>query len=327
MASQKEVSQRPHHQRQELCITRAKYRQGRKLTAVKVYTVNDESPHILVFGVPSLGLQDDLRRVSSKFGDIKSIVVVPGYTIDEFTDTFHIQYSRIQSARHAKRKLDGLSFYGGVLHVCYAPEMETIAETRAKLIQRRKDVACRVNGKEPQSLMGSRSKSLKDMRKINIGKNHWKSNPRLQLEAIGPDACIWKGQLMPHHPKMGKGSEETDANAAVYGPVLPEGFKIESVQNSETTATPTQGACSYDWTSKNKFIPRQIAVKKQIVFRQKRVSEEEEHLAKKSKLELELGEDKAVIETHSRIEETLKVVAVPNTEVKLSQSESFLNMD
>jgi hypothetical protein len=39
--------------------------------------------------------------------------------------------------------MDNRAFYGGILHVCYAPEMESLAETRAKLIQRRKDVAVR----------------------------------------------------------------------------------------------------------------------------------------------------------------------------------------
>lgn len=42
--------------------------------------------------------------------------------------------------RFAKRKLDDLSFFGGILHVCYAPELESVEETHEKLIQRRKEV-------------------------------------------------------------------------------------------------------------------------------------------------------------------------------------------
>jgi len=49
--------------------------------------------------------------------------------------------------------LDGRAFYGGILHVCYAPEMESLAETRAKLIQRRKDVAIRTRGEEVPSVL------------------------------------------------------------------------------------------------------------------------------------------------------------------------------
>lgn len=40
--------------------------------------------------------------------------------------------------------IDNKNFFGGVLHVFYIPELETLAETRAKLIQRRKDVAIQI---------------------------------------------------------------------------------------------------------------------------------------------------------------------------------------
>ena len=47
-------------------------------------------------------------------------------------------------SRIAKRKLDDQSFYGGVLHVCYAPEYETVQDTREKLQDRRKAIATRL---------------------------------------------------------------------------------------------------------------------------------------------------------------------------------------
>jgi len=40
--------------------------------------------------------------------------------------------------------LDNKNFFGGILHVCYAPELETLNETKAKLVQRRKDVATQI---------------------------------------------------------------------------------------------------------------------------------------------------------------------------------------
>jgi len=40
--------------------------------------------------------------------------------------------------------LDNKNYFGGVLHVFYVPELETLAETKAKLIQRRKDVAIHI---------------------------------------------------------------------------------------------------------------------------------------------------------------------------------------
>ncbi|XP_066246408.1 RNA-binding protein 48 isoform X2 [Euwallacea similis] len=105
-----------HHIQQEYCTNRPAYRQGKKLTAVKVYTVNNESQHLYIYGVPQVNLRKELKHLCSKYGDV------------------------IQSARIAKRLIDTRSFYGGILHVCYAPECESIEETRKKLVQRRRDV-------------------------------------------------------------------------------------------------------------------------------------------------------------------------------------------
>ncbi len=46
--------------------------------------------------------------------------------------------------RVAKRKLDDYNFFGGALHVCYAPEFESVNETRLKLQDRRKAIATRI---------------------------------------------------------------------------------------------------------------------------------------------------------------------------------------
>ena len=51
--------------------------------------------------------------------------------------------------RIAKRKLDDHSFMGGVLHVCYAPEYETVTDTREKLNERRSTIENKLTGKAP----------------------------------------------------------------------------------------------------------------------------------------------------------------------------------
>jgi hypothetical protein len=40
--------------------------------------------------------------------------------------------------------MDDFSFFGGVLHVCYAPEYETVEDCRQKLLDRRKSIAARI---------------------------------------------------------------------------------------------------------------------------------------------------------------------------------------
>lgn len=85
-----------------------------------------------------------MKKLFFPYGEIKKFSLVPEYPSEEFTETFHVHYARIQSARIAKRFIDGKNFYGGILHVFYAPELESISETRAKLIQRHKDVNVRI---------------------------------------------------------------------------------------------------------------------------------------------------------------------------------------
>lgn len=46
--------------------------------------------------------------------------------------------------RFAKQMMDDKNFFGGILHVCYAPELESLSETRQKLTQRETDVLKRI---------------------------------------------------------------------------------------------------------------------------------------------------------------------------------------
>ena len=58
-----------------------------------------------------------------------------------------MKFAAIDSARIAKKKLDNRSFYGKDLHVCYAPEFESVQDTREKLEQRRRVIAWKTRGK------------------------------------------------------------------------------------------------------------------------------------------------------------------------------------
>ncbi|XP_047522518.1 RNA-binding protein 48 [Pieris napi] len=134
----------PHHEQQTLCTTRLPYRQGRKLTAVKAYSIAKESNHLLIFGVPSLNLRQETKSLFLKFGRILQFTISLDHPAESFTETYHAQYDKVQSARVAKKMLDTKNFYGGCLHVCYAPELENISETKEKLLQRQRDVLYRL---------------------------------------------------------------------------------------------------------------------------------------------------------------------------------------
>jgi len=142
------VESRPkdHHIKQELCTTRPPYRDGRQLKAVKVYTVSQESKYLLVLQIPSVGAIPELIQLFALYGTIEEYRILDDYPAPEpFTDVMWIKFQRIVSARFAKKKMDNYNFYGGSLHVCYAPEYESVEDTRQKLIGRRRDVARRLH--------------------------------------------------------------------------------------------------------------------------------------------------------------------------------------
>ncbi|CAG2174845.1 unnamed protein product [Oppiella nova] len=132
-----------HHSRQPICGTRSRYRCGRRGTAVKVMTISDESKYLLIHGVPDIkcDVKEELRRVCDRFGAIDGLFATDYPTSEEFTKVFLINYKNFANAVKAKKSLDDRDFLGSVLHVCYAPERETIDETRDKLRQRRRYVS------------------------------------------------------------------------------------------------------------------------------------------------------------------------------------------
>ena len=140
---------KPHHIQQEFCLNRPRYRQGHKLTSVKVYTVNDESKYLMVFGVSDINIEREFTILCQKYGQLVEIKQMKNYPTDEFTTVFQVQYKFLRNAIFAKKKLDGLEFYGNILHVCYSPEFENIDDVREKLIERRRSIR---NGTSPGNI-------------------------------------------------------------------------------------------------------------------------------------------------------------------------------
>lgn len=130
-----------HHVQQDVVEGRPEYRESRWGHARKVYTVNLESKYLLVQNVHALGVTKELLELFSLYGEIEEYRILDEFPAEEFCDVYWIKFKSINSARSAKKKLDNQSFYGKNLHVCYAPEYETVADTREKLTQRRKVIA------------------------------------------------------------------------------------------------------------------------------------------------------------------------------------------
>uniref|UniRef100_A0A8C3QRC6 RNA-binding protein 48 n=1 Tax=Cyanoderma ruficeps TaxID=181631 RepID=A0A8C3QRC6_9PASS len=137
-----------HHAQLGACESRAKYREGWRPRAVKVYTINLESRYLLIQGVPALGVMKELVEQFALYGAIEEYHPLDEYPAEQFTEVYLIKFKKLQCARVAKKKMDERSFFGSLLHVCYAPEFETVQETREKLQDRRKYIAKATNQRD-----------------------------------------------------------------------------------------------------------------------------------------------------------------------------------
>ena len=155
--------QKKHHKKNDLCYSRPSYREANWERAVKVYTINQESKYLLIIGVPSVGVVKELIELCALYGPVEEYRLLDEYPAEEYTDVYWVKFKKIQSARFAKRKLDNRSFFGGVLHVCYAPEYETVDDTREKLQERRKLIAkkCKEYNPRQDNTLQSASQSVK----------------------------------------------------------------------------------------------------------------------------------------------------------------------
>ncbi|XP_051527065.1 RNA-binding protein 48-like isoform X4 [Myxocyprinus asiaticus] len=82
----------------------------------------------------------ELVQLFALYGVIEEYRVLDEYPAEQFTEVYLFKFQKLTSARAAKRHTDEKSFFGGQLHICYAPEYETVEETRQKLQDRKRFV-------------------------------------------------------------------------------------------------------------------------------------------------------------------------------------------
>ncbi|KAK9675606.1 hypothetical protein RND81_11G018400 [Saponaria officinalis] len=113
-------------------------------SAIRVYTVCDESKYLIVRNVPALGCGEELNKLFATYGDVEECKPMDAEECEEFTDVYWIKFRYFPNARFAKRKLDESVFLGNRLQVSYAPEYESLSDTKEKLEVRRKEVLVRL---------------------------------------------------------------------------------------------------------------------------------------------------------------------------------------
>lgn len=124
--------------------------------AVRVYTVCDESRYLIVRNVPALGCGDQLLELFGSYGNVEECKPMDAEDCEPFTDVFWIKFSLVSNARFAKRKMDEHVFFGNKLQVSYAPQFETLSDTKEKLEGRRKEVLGRIKHSRPEGPKGLR---------------------------------------------------------------------------------------------------------------------------------------------------------------------------
>lgn len=61
--------------------------------------MNDESQHLLIRGVPSINLHDEVEKLCMRYGDVLSLRQVQFEEQEEFTHSFHVTFVWISSSR------------------------------------------------------------------------------------------------------------------------------------------------------------------------------------------------------------------------------------
>ncbi|KAH7674441.1 RNA recognition motif domain-containing protein [Dioscorea alata] len=148
-------------------------------SAVRVYTVCDESRYLIVRNVPALGCGDELCNLFRSYGEVEECKPMDAEDCEAFTDVYWIKFLQVSSARIAKRKLDESVFLGNRLHVSYAPEFESPSDTKEKLEGRKKEVINRVKSSRDNSgqhwrretAMSSRTPNAENSIKTHVSSN------------------------------------------------------------------------------------------------------------------------------------------------------------
>lgn len=102
-----------------------------------IYTILEESCYLVFEQIPAYHLEQELLRQCRLIGHVTSHEQLKEHpAASKLLDAFLIKLESVAVARKVKRKLDDSIFYGGQIRVHYAPERETVEDTRSKLNER-----------------------------------------------------------------------------------------------------------------------------------------------------------------------------------------------
>ncbi|KGN62296.1 RNA-binding protein 48 isoform X2 [Cucumis sativus] len=196
--------------------------------AVRAYTVCDESRYLIVRNVPALGCGDDLHKLFSSYGNLEECKPMDAEECDEFTDVYFVKFHLVTNARFAKRKLDEFVFLGNRLQVSYAPEFESLLDTKEKLEVRRREVLARLDSGRPRGTAVSSTTA----KLTNQSRSHYtlKQKNSLEKRNYGDAALISN----PHVSQITRVSSDQDyfASESMNQTVHLVREKLDKIQSS-----------------------------------------------------------------------------------------------
>ncbi|KAI9301596.1 hypothetical protein BJ944DRAFT_271256 [Cunninghamella echinulata] len=196
-----------------MATNRPEYRDPHFPRSVKVYTVAQESQHIIIKNIPALSGEEaiiqDLLKQCGLYGDIIEWKLLEKQKDqDPFTNILYVHYSNIDQGRLAKNKLSGHIFYASRLQVNYAPEHDSVDDIRLKIQNRQISVYKRL-----QQLAKETNRNAR---------NH-KKRKRLQQQ----QSFITTAELSPPLAIKNHGSPPSLTNINFHHKVIPPPPKIE----------------------------------------------------------------------------------------------------
>ncbi|KAJ5073500.1 RNA-binding protein [Anaeramoeba ignava] len=114
---------------------------------LKVYTICQESNYLIIENIPKTGVIKELIQLFALYGPIleyKEIEEKEKKKEEKFSISILIKFLNIDEARIAKKKLNERYFFGNHLNIKYAPNEESLIETKAKLEKRIEEVRTRL---------------------------------------------------------------------------------------------------------------------------------------------------------------------------------------
>lgn len=172
-----------------IATTRPDYRDTRKPTAVCVYTIAQESRHLIIENIPGFGSIEEFIQHCSQFGQVAGYTMLDTHaSSDSNTDVVWIQYGTIGEARYAKRKMDDKPYQYNLLRVNYAPEYESAQDIRDKFQDRFQVVHSRLNKLGSGKKRSRQQQQQGQQKRIEEEKSHVYGPIERQYQAINNTA-------------------------------------------------------------------------------------------------------------------------------------------